>query len=344
MGIDLGFTEESLLKCKYALCRSYRKKLVGFYLDPEDENSELTEYRSREKYVDMFHLRQEEPTLYSSILDETRGDVNRQEWPWNKHWFGDFYADRKKARRLNPYIETKLGARVLFDKMPKELKEEWMQRVDGDSLISAWWELPVESHIRICSPCPIRPLDEVNCYLRFSNYPGMNGFRAGFLLTALYSTTLDEEKLRGAYFSFPHVQTSKGQLPADKIEELFRICEGTPVNRGGEPMFNMLVDVIEKVKPEDVQTDAEKITMVPAPFVDEFLSKYIYREEPYTQEEIAEVLPYFETLQEIADWAVFDTNVHPARANILSFKDRINRLVTALRIGQKYGIDPYVSY
>jgi hypothetical protein len=344
MGIDLGFTEESLIRCKYALCRPYRKKLVGFYSDPSDGNSELAEYRSREKYVDMFHLRQEEPTLYRSILDGTRGDENRQDWPWNKHWFGDFYADRKKARRLNPYVETKLGGRVLFEKMPKGLKEEWMQKVDSDSLISAWWSLPFERHEGICRPCPVRPLDETNCYIRFSNYPGMNSFRAGFLLTALYSTTLGEDKLRGAYFSFPHLDRQKGELPKDKLGQLYEMCQGTPINKGAELFFNKVVDVLDKAIPDNVESTAEKINLEEAPFVDEFLSTFIYREEPYSQYEIKQVLPYLETLQEIAEWAIFDADVRPARANIVSFKDRLGSLITALKIGQKYGIDPYVSY
>jgi hypothetical protein len=172
----------------------------------------------------------------------------------------------------------------------------------------------------------------------------MNSFRAGFLLTALYSTSLDKDKLEGAYFSFPHVEKSQGQLPADKLGGLFEICQGSPINKGAELFFNKVVDVIHLAIPDDVESTAQKINLEEAPFVDEFLSKYIYREEPYTQEEIKEALPYFETLQEVADWAIFDTDAKPARAHIISFKNRLDGLVTALRTGQKYGIDPYVSY
>ena len=297
-----------------------------------------------DQYVNMCQLSQEAPALYDSILNETHGKDDLQFWPWNKYWFREFYTDKDKARELLPYVRSKPGRVILFDKMPKELRQEWMQKVDQEELISAWWHLPYEKHKEICKPCPIRPLDEDNCYIRFSNYPGMNSFRAGFLFTVLYSTTLDEDKLRGAYFSFPYLDRSRGQLPADKIEELLEICQGTPVNRGGEAMFNMLVDVLEKVKPQELESDAEKIVMASAPFVDEFLSRFIYREEPYAQEEIKETLPYFETFQEVADWAIFDTDARPVRANIISFKDRFDTLITALRIGQKYGIDPHVSY
>lgn len=344
MGIDLGFTEESLVECKYALCRPHRKKYIGFYADTTEEFDELGNYRQVDQYVNMCQLSQEVPALYDSILNETHGKDDMQFWPWNKYWFREFYTDGEKARGLLPYVQSKPSRVVLFDKMPKELRDEWMQKVDREELISAWWHLPYEKHKEICKPCPIRPLDEDNCYIRFSNYPGMNGFRAGFLLAVLYSTTLDEEKLRGAYFSFPHLDKQEGELPKDKLGELYEICQGTPVNKGAEAFFNGVVDLLEAAKPEGVESDVEKIDLEPIPFIDEFLSKYIYREQPYKQEEIVQALPYLETMQEIANWAIFDTDGRPARANIISFKDRFDRLITALKIGQKYGIEPYVSY
>jgi hypothetical protein len=344
MGIDIGYTEESLVECKYALCRPYRRKIKGFYADIPDGVDDLADYRHVERYVNMLHLSYEEPMLYRRILNETRCNETRDLWPWNDYWFGDFYKDRRTARQLKPYLETKPSGRVLFNKMPKYLRDEWMKKPDDGQFITAWWDLPVEKHIEVCQPCPIRPLDEVNCYMRFSNYPGMNSFRAGFLLTALYSATLDKEKLEGAYFSFPHVEKGQGQLPADKIGELFEMCQGSPINKGAEVFFNNVVDVIDQAIPDDAESSAEKINLEEAPFVDEFLSKYIYREEPYTQEEIKEALPYFETLREIADWAIFDADAKPARVHMISFRDSFNSLITALQIGQKYGLDPYVSY
>jgi len=343
MGIDIGFTEESLMKCKYALCRPYRKKLIGFYSEQE-ENDELRDYREVEKYINMFHLRQEEPTLYTSILNETRGEENRELWYWNEYWFGDYYKDKRKVKKLKPYIETKLSSKVLFEKMPKELREEWMQKIDREELISAWWNLPYEKHQTICKPCPIRPLDEDNCYIRFSNYPGMNSFRIGFLFTIAYAATFDEQKMKDALFCFPHIDRRKGELPKDKIEELYEMIEGTPINRGAELMFNAVLDMVESVKPPEVESNAQKIIIEDTPFVDEFVSKFIYREEPYSLEETRKVLPYFETIQELADWAIWETDHGGARSKILGFKERFDNLVKALRIADKYNLEVYVSY
>ena len=30
MGIDIGFTDENFVNCKYALCRSYRNRIIAF--------------------------------------------------------------------------------------------------------------------------------------------------------------------------------------------------------------------------------------------------------------------------------------------------------------------------
>jgi hypothetical protein len=172
----------------------------------------------------------------------------------------------------------------------------------------------------------------------------MNSFRAGFLLTALYAATLDEEKLRGAYFSFPHLDRQKGEMPKDKLGQLYEMCQSTPIKKGAELFFNTVIDMLDKAIPDDVESTAEKINLEEAPFVDEFVSTFIYRDEPYSQHEIKQILPHLETLWEVADWAIYDTDAEPVRANIISFKDRLGSLITALKIGQKYGIDPYVSY
>jgi len=346
MGIDISFTEESLKNCKYALCRPYRSKIVGFYSEiPAEGDDDLLPYREIDQRVNMNVLRYEEPTIYEELMKDEPPFVQSEiNWPWKRAWFKEYYTDSNKKKLIKPYVEAKPGVMVLAKKMPKQLAGEWIERSGDGNLISAWWELPYEKRGGICKLCPIRPLDEQNCYLRFSNYPGMDSFRQGFLLTALYAATIDQEQLRDAFFSFPYIDRSRGELPIDKIEQLYQMCQGVTVNKGPEEFFNKVFDVLRGSLPDEGKLHSNRIDTMPAPFVDEFLSKFIYRDEPYTQEEIREALPYLQTFEEVADWAVFDTDSKPTRARIIGFRDRLDTLVTALKIGEKYGLQPYVSY
>ena len=116
------------------------------------------------------------------------------------------------------------------------------------------------------------------------------------------------------------------------------------INKGPEEFFNKVFDVLSDTWPDDGNLRSNRINTMSTPFADEFLSKFIYREEPYTQDEIKQSMPYLETFKEIADWAVFDTNDKFDRSRIIGFRDRLDRLVTALKIGEKYDLEPYVSY
>jgi hypothetical protein len=172
----------------------------------------------------------------------------------------------------------------------------------------------------------------------------MNGFRQGFLLAVLYAGTIDKQQVQESLFSFPHLDRSKEELPKDKIGQLVEMCEGTPINRQAEGWFNSLVDMLEKVKPEELESNAEKIDMENIPFVDEFISKYIYRPEPYSLEEAKSLLPYVETLQETTEWAIWDANIKALRYRLIGFKDRLDSFVTALQIADKYGLEIQMSY
>ncbi len=109
-------------------------------------------------------------------------------------------------------------------------------------------------------------------------------------------------------------------------------------------MFNKVIGMLEAIKLEGVESNVESIEMMDVPFIDEFISKFIYREQPYTLEETRSLLPYFETLQEVAEWAVWDTDYRGARSRILSFKNRFDSLVKALHVADKYGLEVQMSY
>jgi hypothetical protein len=345
MGIDIGYTESSLRNCKYASCRPYRRKVVGVYSEPPESGVDsLLPYRRIDQLVNMPLLKMEEPEIYRDIMKDQPPFAAKATWYWNESSFKDYYRDKGKAARIEQYIENKPTSYVSLDKVPKESALQLMGKVGEDNWYSAWWQNSYERQQKICKPCPIRPLDETNCYIRFSNYPGMNGFRQGFALTTLYANTIDEKRMRDAWFSFPYVDRTKGELPKDKIGQLMEICEGTPVNKGGEGVFNHVVDMLESLKPNDMVCDAGKIENTDLPFIDKFISKYIYREKPYSVDETRSLLPYVETLQEVADWAIWDANNKDIRTGIIGFKDRISSLTNALKIADKYQLEVHMSY
>jgi hypothetical protein len=317
---------------------------VGLYLEvPEKGDDEFAKYRKQYQSIDMKRLYFEEPSIFEQL---TKGEPPLFR-PDSLFWHDDIASkcglNADDSRRLRGYIVSKPSPKVLFSMMPDELADKLIED-SGEQVINEWQDMAYDSQLHVCKPCPIRPLVEDNCYMRFSSYPGMSGFKIGFALTALYAVGIDEEKLKDAYFSFPHLDRRKGELPRDKISELFNICKDTPVNMGNEGMFNNVIDVLERMKPDDVESDAQKIDTTPIPQVDNFVSRYIYRNTPYRLEETRAVLPYLETLLEVADWAIWDADDSPVRRSIISFRQRFDNLVTALKIADRHNLEVAMSY
>jgi hypothetical protein len=309
---------------------------------PQEGMDEFAPYREKRKVIDMNHLEKEEPTLYERLTKDEPPIFRQDTIYWHNGMAKRYNLDKKDMHKLRQYIESSPSSLVRFKNMPRELADEWKNK--ADELLSAWYNLPYEKHKEICRSCTIRPIDEDNCYIRFSNYPGMDIFRHGFALTVLYSIGIDEDRLKESYFSFPHLNKENKQLPKDKIAELFEMCKDAPINRGAEVLFNNVVEMLEKMKPDDVTTDMNKLNIDPMPFIDDFVSMYIYREKPISLEDTKKVIPYLETLMEVADWAIWDTNNENLRRPIIAFKNKFQRLITALTIADRYGLEVSMSY
>lgn len=344
MGIDIGFTDKSLGQSKHARCAPQRRNAFAVYSPIPDANDHLAPYRETEAYVNVARLRSDQPNVYRVIASELRPAQNPDLWHWNEAWFGHIYKDRKMRHRLKPYIEQKASERVLLKKMPPELREALLASAGQEDVLNSWYAIDYDKRQEICKPCPVRPLDETNCYLRFSNYPGMQLFKEGLLLTVGFAGTLDQESLKDAWFSFPHLDRKNGELPRDKLQKLYDMCAGTEIRKGAEAMFNMVAETLAKVVPEGLDMDVRTLDTHYMPFADEFASKFIYRDMPYSTNEARDLLPYLETFKEVADWAVWDTDGKPARARIINFQERIGTLVTALKLADKFELETYVSY
>ena len=114
MGIDIGFTDESLKKCKCALCRRFRSKIVAVYSEvPEQGVDELAAYRRIDRVVNMNLLERKEPQLYHELTKDKPPFARRDTWYWDKAWFKDYFADKAKAERIRPYVQERFPVELI---------------------------------------------------------------------------------------------------------------------------------------------------------------------------------------------------------------------------------------
>ena len=346
MGIDFGYTDESLKRSEYAKCADDLKEVVGFYAEPPEHGAPDTWASGREYdgVLNVSRLREELPELYETLQQSRWHPDNLEHWYWNRAWVGEVYDDDKMREQLRPFLEEKPSGSVLLKGLPREAATEALQSTSPEDLITAWDRLDYEDRKAVCERCPVRPLENWTCYLRFGNYPGMDAFRMGFLLTTEYAFKIDKERLKANPFSFEHLDTERGELPKDKIIELIEELEGVEINKKPEEFANKVFETLLAAARPEEEVQGESIDLTYIPFVDEFISRYIYREESYSPEEAHKLLPYLETLTEVNDWAIWDADEGMRRRPLIMFRDRMGSMIEGLKIADKYGLEMYVSY
>ena len=209
--------------------------------------------------------------------------------------------------------------------------------------------MPWEKKELVCSKCPVNPLDEDSCGIRFSNYPSMNYFKGGMLATILLGARYTSKDIKKNIFSFPNLDRKRGETPKDKIDELWNFCSDAEINRSGEETFNILSEMLkqfaDKVDKEvEIEGAGKIIETEDFPIVEKFLSKCIYRNEPYMQEEVIRLTPLLETLYETADWVRNDMKSIQLSGLVESFQWRLNQLLKGLRTAKKYNLELCISY
>lgn len=344
LGIDIGFTDRSLARSPYAPCASLRREVVALYLPPEEGKPDaLAPYREMRPYLALHRLQEQEPPLYRRAIEEMGLPPFLGEVPWADAVRKALPPDLRRA--LEAYVEVRPHPWISLERVPSPVRERLVKQVGEEERASAWDALPWRERTeRYCKGCPIRPAGEETCSLRFSSYPGMNTFREGFLIALLYASTLEGERLQRVEGTFRHLDRSKGEVPRDKIQGLQERLRGVEVNKGPEMLFNRLVDMLEKLAPPGTDMDTERIKLTEAPFVDQFISAFIYRDTPYSPGEARGLLPSFETLLDVADSALRELRNPWMRHRLLAFRERLQALVTALQIAERYEVEAYVSY
>lgn len=340
MTIELGFTNDSLEKCEHALCRDYRRRIVGFsYIPPEDSPDELMPYRRQRTQADR---------LVDSIL-------------------------RGKEGRGTP-------EKVLFRGLRRGLAGKWKKLIADEDQISAWQELSPEKTRRLCRACTVPPLGEENCYdICFSSYPGIVEFKKGMLLTlhwlgdstrhpvsndieALQEMVLELQRLcRGTRVSYvaEGLVALIGSLEADGMSESFwPQINGTAISaRRLDPPVESS-DESKKPGPEprlgksDIQRGAQSGRPGAVPFVDEFVSEFVYDrgpDTPYTTEEIRLALPLLSALAEAACRAAGDPpgldcsdrkEELTQLAHLLEiFRRKVQKLIAVLQTAERYDLE-----
>lgn len=239
MGIDLSFSDKSLIKSKYALCRKYMKKVIKVYKDGSKSNE--------------------------------------------------------------------------------------------------WDNLGYEEQNKICAKCPICPIEDTNCYVRFSNYPSMASFRTGFIIVIAWAKFKYSKPEKDNLFS-----GFVDKAGYEYVKDLIKYCEGAKLNKGAEALCNTVMDTLKNMDFDKIS--GGKIPQMDIPWIDEVISKLIYREKNYTKKEIKKVLPLIEKVVELASNIMWDLESKELRNQVQVFKVRMEALLTMLRIAKRYDLEIYVSY
>ena len=347
LGIDLNFSGESLENCRYSLCRKLRKKPIQVVYNDEEKEKEWWQYRN----IKRTNYRDEDISLPEGDQDHAYE-----------------YRMNKIAREEPDEIAKNLsGLFKVFSGRDKYQKEfiRWVSRDEFERLVKeyeripdsekGWVEhiwrsgMPWEKTMLVCSKCPVSPIDEDSCNIRFSNYPSMNYFKGGMLATILLGARYTSKDIKKNIFSFSHLDREKGETPRDKIEELLNYCSDVEINRAGEETFNILSEMLKKLADKvnrevEIEGAGKIIETEDFPIVEKFLSKCIYRKEPYSQEEVTRLIPLLEILYETADWVRNDMKSVQLSGFVESFQWRLNQLLKGLRTAKKYNLELCVSY
>ena len=345
MGIDLYFSSESLENCKYALCRKLRKRPIQVVYNDEQREKEWWQYRN----IKRTNYRDKDITI-------AEGD---QDYAYE-------YKMKKIAKEeLDEIAKDLSGLFKVFSGRDDYQKEfvRWVSKDEFESLVreykgipdseKGWVDniwgsgIPWEKKMMVCSKCPVNPLDEDSCGIRFSNYPSMNYFKGGMLATIILGARYSSEDIRKNIFSFSNLDREKGETPKDKMEELWNYCSDAEINRSGEESFNKISEMLKQFadkKKVEIEGLGKIIETEDFPIVEKFLSKCIYRKEPYRQEEVNRLIPLLETLYETADWVRDDMKSIQLSGLVESFQWRLNQLLKGLKTARKYNLELCVSY
>lgn len=280
MGIDIFFTDESLSNCGYALCAQQRKTPVEVTYNETNTGVPYWELR-RVRRSDFRHtdvaLPAEDPAFAyeykmqkvgeeypSGLPDEITGDLRR------------LILEQSKRNVLLKTFVRWVGAQEFSD-----LVDYCTRHPDDDkfSLETAWYgHLAWDERRNACRQCPVAPLDEEDCSLRFSNYPGMDYFKEGMTYLISYAEKYKRKNVDLGPFSYPHLSREKNETPRDKVVELWGYCAGTEINRTSEHFFNAVFGALDsaigpsKKRKKGLTTIGHRVSTDYIPFVDEFLA------------------------------------------------------------------------
>ncbi|MGH7772559.1 MAG: hypothetical protein ACREQA_10035 [Candidatus Binatia bacterium] len=213
MGIDIFFKDESLQECRYALCAEHRRTPVEVIYNDTERDIPSWQFR-RIRRTDYRH---EDMTL-----------------PTEQPLFGYEYVMRKVGEEypkdLPEEMADDLKTLIIQQNTRPVLEKEfirWVEKQEFDKLVEwclrqpdedkRWVETAWNGHLHwkrqrdLCHQCPVAPLDEDSCYLRFSNYPSMDYFKAGMMYLIAYAEMSKDKKLEQDPFSFPHLDRSKSK-------------------------------------------------------------------------------------------------------------------------------------
>jgi hypothetical protein len=332
MSVDLYFARDSLKYCPHALCGRYQRRIVGlYYTVPHGEADPLEAYRYK----------------------------------------GERTADEKL---MAVYFPEKANRQKVFLRgVPKELAAKLKEETPDGDKITAWRQLPYSRQVEICRSCPINMAkdDELpGCFVPFSSLPGMSDFRYGFLLTLLYLERECERKGIAQMGSAKREIVALYRLckgtPIWRLPEIALDCSLGLLKESG--MEVVVPGIVDPTQVEErmlmvslvrrvmwLVKDGNRVYLridygkrgvknerisssLAIPFVDEFISKFIYCRSTVDRE-MAAVLPtYLAGLAAIARKAAEESDHEESSKLLLSFQGKLKRLSQVWQTAAKYDL------
>lgn len=210
-------------------------------------------------------------------------------------------------------------------------KNQWVRSRWNDIFCTSF-----EQRDEICQPCPLRPYFDNTCYVDFSSYPHMMNFKIGMvtvLLGEFYLAIDEDDKFFNAWNSLEMLsRNTKVDLSAENFFNAFLSTLGAI---SPDTVFNPSSDF----KIESLYVDNEKI-----PHIEKMICYLVYRENPYSIDEMQELLPILQTIVEMASKVKSNLPDGDVKENVQFFEDRLARLAEMFNIGIEYGIRVRISW
>jgi hypothetical protein len=207
----------------------------------------------------------------------------------------------------------------------------------------AWHVRSFEEQMTICKRCPVPPPGYNDCNVRLSGYSAMNDFRIGLEATVHYSKALTKDEWR----DWVDPSDLGGKSPSEKLQDLFErsLAKATTELPRPERFFGRALKQLEEEGYKVLWGQAPSSSN--EPIVEGFLNTYVYRIEPYSPQEAAELLSCLRILEGLAKKMENELTERgeqgQLRSSIRTFRLILANFTAALGMAVKFNLQLEIS-